>query len=66
MYRDFVNQYTHDGKANNLILVLMWREKPGQKLLNILKIHNVCTDEKSNGTDAQFVANVMEHHLKER
>jgi hypothetical protein len=63
MYRDFVNQYTHDGKCVNLVLVVMWREEEHHEL-NILKIHNICTDKDSNSSDPYFVAAVMKHQLK--
>jgi hypothetical protein len=63
IYRDFVNQYTSDGKCINLVLVLLWRERELQEL-NILKIHNVCTDRIHGGADSYFVAAVFKHHLE--
>lgn len=65
VYRDFVNQYTTDGKLMNLVLVLRWKEE-GDHDLNTLKIHNLCTDKETNGATSYFVADVFEHHLKRK
>lgn len=64
MYRDFVNQYTHNGQLKNLVLVCMWRETVCNEL-NILKIHNFCTDKNTAHTTSHFVADVFKHHFDE-
>ena len=58
IYRDFVNQYTPDGKMVNLVLVVMWRTSPGAEL-NVLKINHFCSDHQTNGATSFFVADVM-------
>jgi hypothetical protein len=64
LYRDFVNQYNSDGKkVNNLVLVVMWRDKVGDPL-NVKKLSNLCSDAESRSCDAYYVADVMAFHLE--
>ena len=62
IFRDFVNQYTPDGKMINLVLVVMWRSAPNEEL-SVLKLNHFCSDEQTNSASAYFVADVFEYHL---
>ena len=64
VYRDFVNQYTPNGKCINLILVALWRELVDDPELNVLKFNHFCTDKDSNGASSFFVASVMRYHFE--
>ena len=62
LYRDFVNMYNEKGqKVKNLVLVKLTRND--RNTLDVVKLHNFCTDSKS-GCDAFYVADVFDHHLK--
>ena len=64
VWRDFVNQHSWDGnKTVNLILVKVFRTEPGGPL-QVIKIHNVCTDKRFSASSAFFVADVFDFHFK--
>ena len=65
IYRDFVNQYTPDGKLTNLVLVCIWRETEGGEQ-QVLKIHHLCTNKNAQSTDAHYVADVFKYHLERK
>ena len=48
-------------KVKNLVLVKLTRND--RNTLDVVKLHNFCTDSKS-GCDAFYVADVFDHHLK--
>jgi hypothetical protein len=68
VYRDFVNMYAQtagkDGnQLKNLVLVMLWRDKPGQEL-NVRKLSNLCSDSASQSCDAYYVADVFDFHMR--
>ena len=66
IYRDFVNQHSvTGGKVMNLVLSVLYRVETGGPLF-ATSIHNVCTDEDTMSSDAAFVADVFDFHLKKK
>ena len=49
-------------KVKNLVLVVLWRDKPDGQL-HVRKIHNICTDAETCATDAGYVKHVFKFHL---
>ena len=72
MYRDFVNQHNSEGaKVNALVLVFFYKDYNAEGQVpvgppNKLVLHNICSDPDSQGCDAWYVRDVMEHHLSGR
>jgi hypothetical protein len=63
-YRDFVNQYTSDGKKmGNLQLVVLYRLIPGTCLLQ-LKVYNFSGGKRGVRCDPYYVADVFDFHMK--
>ena len=64
VYRDFVACYNCEGhKVQNLVLVVEWRTEVGGPL-RVMKLNNYCSDPDSRSSDAHYVADVFEFHMR--
>jgi hypothetical protein len=54
-----------DNQLKNLVLVMLWRKQPDQKILLQRNFHHFCTDAETRKTDSYYVADVFDYHLRE-